>query len=103
MRRRDFITSLGGAVVACSNAARAQQLAAPVVGYLSSISKDASAYRLEGFRQGLAEAGFIEDRNVVFEYRYADGRYDRLPALAADLVTRQVNVIVALPSSPAAL
>jgi putative ABC transport system substrate-binding protein len=101
MKRRDFITLVGGAVVWWPIAARAQQPKGPVIGYLNSISSIAE--QLAGFRQGLADLGFIEGQNMTILYRYADGQYERLPALAADLVAQQVDIIVAVPSSPAAL
>jgi len=83
-------------------AVRAQQPKMPVIGYLSSISNDEEAFAA-AFRQGLADLGFVEGQNVTVLYRYADGQYERLPALAVDLVARRVDVIVTLPSSPAAL
>jgi putative tryptophan/tyrosine transport system substrate-binding protein len=103
MRRRDFIALIGGAAAAWPVAARAQQSAMPVIGYLGSSSFERSAGRsLLNFKRGLAETGYIEDRNVTVEYRWADDQYERLPALAAELVKRRVAVLVAA-GSPAAL
>ena len=102
MRRRAFIFALGAAVIA-PLAARAQQPTLPVIGYLGSASPDIWDGRVRAFRQGLSEAGFVEGKNVAIEFRWAEGRYDRLQPLAADLVGRAVNVIVSPGSAPAAL
>src|SRR5215203_984173 len=97
MRRREFIAGLGAA--AWPRAAGAQQQALPVVGLLSSASPDRYSHYLQAFREGLGDTGHVEGRNVAIEYRWADGNNDRLPALAADLVNRQVRAIAALGST----
>jgi putative ABC transport system substrate-binding protein len=103
MRRRDFITWLGGLTAAWPLTGRAQQTAMPVIGYLESKGAAASAYQLEAFRKGLAEAGLIEGRNVAIEFRWADDQLEKLPAMAADLVRRRVRAIVTVnTSTPAA-
>ena len=102
MRRRDLITLLGSAT-AWPLAARAQQPALPVIGYLSGRSHEAETSSLAAFRKGLAETGYVEGRNVAIEFRFADGHPDRLPALAKDLVNRQLAVVVAVGGGSTAI
>jgi putative ABC transport system substrate-binding protein len=104
MQRRDFIVGLGSTAAALPFAAQAQQAAVPVIGWLGSESREGEDFRVVPFRQELKNSGYVEGQNVAIEYRFADGQNDRLPALAADLVRRQVTVIAAggLPAALAA-
>ena len=94
MTRRDLIALLGSTAATWALGARAQQPEMPVIGYLHSGSPSAYAHLVTAFREGLKEAGYVEGRNVAIEFRWAEGRYDQLPALAADLVGRDVSLIV---------
>jgi putative ABC transport system substrate-binding protein len=102
MTRRELLLVLGGAMIA-ARVLRAQQKAVPVIGFLSSRSPGEAATVVAAFHQGLAETGYVEGQNLAIEYRWAEGRYDRLPALAADLVGRKVDGIVATGGTPSAL
>jgi ABC-type uncharacterized transport system substrate-binding protein len=103
MRRRDFVKLIGGGLAAWPRLADAQHSVMPVIGYIGTGSRESDAFRLPFFHQGLSETGYVEGRNVLIEYRWAEWHNDRLPALAADLVRRQVSVIAVPASSGGAL
>jgi len=103
MRRRQFIGGVGAAAVVRPLRAWGQQPAMPVIGFMSTRSPEESEYLLEAFRQGLKEGGFVEGQNVAIEFRWARGQYDRLPALATELVSRGVTVLGAIAGEPAPL
>src|SRR5947209_7484982 len=103
LRRREFITLIGGVAASWPLAARGQQPAIPVIGYLSARSREDTSHLIAAFQRGLAENGYIEGQNVAIEYRFALGDYDRLPVMAAELVQRPVAVITTTGGEPAAL
>ena len=103
MRRRQFIGFLGGATAALSGVARAQQQTLPVIGYVGGRTPDVWVDRLRAFRQGLSEVGYVEGQNVVIEYSWAEGQYDRFPTLVAELIRHRVAVIAAPASTSAVL
>jgi putative tryptophan/tyrosine transport system substrate-binding protein len=103
MKRREFITLVGGTVIAWPHAARAQQRATPVIGFLSSRSPEDSTHLIPAFAAGLAEGGYVEGQNLAIEFRWARGRYDLLPAMAVELVGRQVTVLTTAGGEPSAL
>jgi ABC-type uncharacterized transport system substrate-binding protein len=103
MKRREFITLLGGAAATWPLVARAQQAAVPVIGFLSTLSPESNTPRLSAFDRALKEFGFVDGRNVAIEYRFVQGQYDRLPQMADELIRRQVAVIVAAGGEPSAL
>jgi putative ABC transport system substrate-binding protein len=101
--RREFITLLGGVVAACPLAARAQQTALPVIGFLSSLSPESTVHLVAAFQRGLSEAGYIDGQNVAIEYRWAFGQYNRLPEMATELVRKPVAMLITTGGEPAAL
>jgi putative ABC transport system substrate-binding protein len=101
MRRREFVTLFGSAASVWPLAVLAQQPAMPVIGYLNATSREANAHLAAAFQSSLADAGYIEGQNVITQYRYGDGLFDRLPELATELVQRQVSVIVVTPMTEA--
>jgi putative ABC transport system substrate-binding protein len=101
LKRREFISLLGGAAMVWPLAARAQQAAMPVIGFMSARSPEDSEHLVEAFRRGLREGGFVEGQNVAIEFRWARGQYDLLPAMAADLVSRGVSVLTSAGSAAA--
>src|SRR5260221_3617014 len=103
MRRREFFRALGGAAAAWPLAALAQQQAMPVIGFMSGRSAPDSAHLVAAFREGLGEAGFVEGRNVIIEFRWANGQYDLLPAMAAEFVDPEVAVLLGIGGDASAM
>jgi putative ABC transport system substrate-binding protein len=103
IRRREFVSLFGGAAAAWPLAARAQQMAMPIVGFLSSRSPGESGHAIAAFRRGLGEGGFVEGRNALIAFRWGEGNYERLPALAADLISSRASVLVAAGGTPSLL
>jgi putative ABC transport system substrate-binding protein len=103
VRRREFITLLGGAAAAWPLAALAQQAAIPVIGFLSSLSPESAIHFTQAFGRGLSEAGYVEGQNVTIEYKWAIGKYERLPELAAELAGKPVTILITVGGEPAAL
>jgi len=103
MKRREFLSVLGGLAVGWPLVARAQRSTSPVIGFLNGGVAAKWQHLVEGFRKGLSEGGYVEDQNIIIEYRWAEGKWDRLPGLAAELIQRKVDVIASGGGDPPAL